>query len=1078
MLRRENYCFAHDARLFYALLFSQDFRNIPRCTVSRVRLKAILMFAAVAFALLACFVSTAQAQQFPENLYQEMRWRMIGPGRGGRTVAVAGVPSQPNVYYFGTVDGGVWKSTDYGRTWNPIFDAEPTGSVGAVAVAPSDPNIIYIGSGEGLQRPDLSVGNGIYKSTDAGATWTHLGLNDAQQIPSIIVDPHDPNRVFVAVLGHPYGPNEMRGVFRSIDGGETWQKVFYKDENTGAVQVAFDPSNSKIVYAVLWAARQGPWEYGNAYLGEGSGLYKSTDGGDNWKPIGRGLPIFAHAQGLGRIGIGIAPSKPSRIYALVQALPRFGGVYRSDDAGATFKRVNSQPRVYGRGDDFAGITVDPKNPDIVYSANTSTYKSTDGGTNFTPWKGAPGGDDYHTVWINPENPQIIFLGVDQGATLTVNGGATWSSWYNQPTAQFYHVITDNRFPYWVYGGQQESGSIGIASRGNDGEITFREWHPVGAEEYAYIAPDPLNPDIIYGAGTNDVTKFDWATGQVQKVSPIPMRSEQYRVDRTQPLIFSPADPHILYYGANVLFKTTNGGQSWQTISPDLAREHDGVPPTLGGLAKEDPRAALQRGVIYSIGPSPRDVNVIWAGTDDGYIWMTRDGGKNWRNVTPPALTPWSKITQIVASHYDSNTAFASVSRFRIDDLKPYIYRTDDGGVHWQLITDGLPDNAPVDTVREDPVRKNLLFAGTENAVWVSFDAGDHWQSLQLNLPHTAMRDLWIQDNDLVVGTHGRSFWILDDITPLRQLSDAVAKSDAYLFEPEPAYRLRRDTNTDTPLPPEVPAGQNPPDGAILDYYLASASSGLVTLSIYDRSGKLVRSYSSAQKPDVTEQELQKTLTVPIYWVGFPKILSAAAGMHRFVWDLHYTAPESLAHEYPISAIFHDTPRLPLGPRALPGEYTAKLVAGGHTYSQGLSLKMDPRVHATPGALAEMFGMEQELAAAMNETYDALDQIKKFGDGLKNQIASATPTDAQKLKQLDEQAAALAGAGGGRGPFGAAGGADNFARLHGEVAQLYGLVDSADAAPTAAQVAAWRDLKPRLDALLAKWKEIQQSSGAK
>ena len=1066
--------------------FLSDFRNLPRCNVNRFRFLAVVSFAATSIASLVLLGAAARAQQFPETLYQEMRWRMIGPGRGGRAVAVTGVPGQPNVYYFGAVNGGVWKSTDFGRTWNPIFDAPPTNSVGAIAVAPSDPNIIYVGSGEGLQRPDLSVGNGIYKSSDAGATWTHLGLDDAQQIPSIIVDPHDSNRLFVAVLGHPYGPNEMRGVFRSTDGGATWQKVLYKDENTGAVQVDFDPSDPKTIYAVLWSARQGPWEYGNAYLGEGSGLFKSTDGGDTWHAIGSGLPQFAHAQGLGRIGIGIATSKPRRIYALVQASPRFGGVYRSDDAGATFTRVNSQPRVYERGDDFAGITVDPKNPDVVYSANTSTYKSTDGGANFIPWKGAPGGDDYHTVWINPDNPQIIFLGVDQGATLTVNGGKTWSSWYNQPTAQFYHVITDNRFPYWVYGGQQESGSIGIESRGNDGAITFREYHPVGAEEYAYIAPDPLNPDIVFGAGTNDVTKFDWVTGQVQKVSPIPMRSPEYRVDRTQPLIFSPVDPHVLYYGANVLFKTTNGGESWQTISHDLARERDGVPASLGSFGKEDPQAALQRGVIYSIGPSPRDVNLIWAGTDDGYIWATRDGGRNWRNVTPPALTPWSKVTQIVASHFDSNTAFASVSRFRIDDLKPYIYRTDDGGTHWQLITNGLPDNAPADTVREDPVRKNLLFAGTENGVWVSFDAGDHWQSLQLNLPHTSMRDLWIHDNDLIVGTHGRSFWILDDITPLRQIADAVAKSDAYLFEPETAYRMRRDTYSDTPLPPEEPAGQNPPDGAIIDYYLASASSDPITLDVYDHAGKLVRSYSSADRPDVTEDELLKTLTVPIYWVRFPKILSAAAGMHRFVWDLHYSAPESLAHEYPISAIVRDTPRLPLGPRALPGDYTARLTVGGRAYSQKFTLQMDPRVHATVGELSEMFSLEQELAAGMNESYDALDQIKKLRDGLKDRIASATPADAGKLQQFDKQAAALAGGGGGRGPFAAAGGADSFARLNGEIAQLYGLVDSADAAPTVAQQEAWRGrmaqpesgLRSRLDNLLAQWKELQAKSGSK
>ena len=853
---------------------------------------------------------------------------MIGPFRGGRTVGAAGIPGQPNVFYIGVNNGGVWKTDDYGLTWNPIFDDQPTGSIGTIAIAPSNPDVVYVGSGEGLQRPDLSVGDGIYKSTDGGKTWHHLGLADGQQIPAILVDPRDPNRVFVAALGHPYGPNSERGVFRSTDGGQTWRKVLYKDEHTGAVDLAFNPRNPRIVYAVLWQARQGPWENG-AFSGPGSGLFKSIDGGDTWNQLTSGLPTFA--QGLDRIGIGVGPGDGRRMYALVESDHDTGGLYRSNDAGATWRRVNGEQRIYGRGNDFACVRVDPKNRDVVYVANTTTYKSIDAGENFTAIKGAPGGDDYHTIWINPNNPDIILLAADQGATITVNGGRTWSSWYNQPTAQFYHVITDNQFPYWVYGGQQESGSVGISSRGNDGQITFREWHPVGAEEYGTIAPDPLDPNIVYGG---KVTRYNKLTGEVQHVTP----RGNYRFLRTAPLLFSPIDPHILYLGAQAVVKTTNGGQSWDLISPDLSRESYEVPASVASYGAEAKRQATRRGVVYAIAASHFNVNTIWAGTDDGLIHVTRDGGKTWKNITPPALTPWSKVSQLDASHFDDESVYAAVNRFRLDDLHPHIYRTHDGGATWTETVRGLPD-APVNAVREDPVRKGLLFAATELAVFVSFNDGDDWQPLRLNMPATSIRDLVIHDDDLVVGTHGRGFWILDDMSALRQLTPEVVTADAHLFAPRPTFRLPRNTNTDTPLPPEEPAGKNPPDGAILHYCLKSDAAGPLILEVFDSNGRLVARFSSTD----TAQPPSPTLDVPTYWIRPFQALSTRAGMHRFVWDLH-AAPQGgngRRGGYPISAIYRDTPSLQ-GEWVAPGTYFVKLTAGGRTYTQPLVIKADPR----------------------------------------------------------------------------------------------------------------------------------------
>jgi photosystem II stability/assembly factor-like uncharacterized protein len=1004
------------------------------------------------------------AQPVAPNLFDCLRWRMIGPFRGGRTVGAAGIPGQPNVFYIGVNNGGVWKTTDFGHTWTPLFDDQPTGSIGTIAVAPSNPDILYAGSGEGLQRPDLSVGDGLYKSTDGGKTWTNMGLRDGQQIPALLVDPHDANRLYVAVLGHPYGANAERGVFRSTDGGKTWDKVLYKDENTGAVALALDPVNSQTLYAVLWSSRQGPWENG-AWQGPGSGMYKSTDGGTTWRLLTKGLPTFD--QGLGRIGIGIAPNDGSRIYALVDAR-QLGGVYRSDDAGESWRRVHTAARVWGRGSDFAEIKVDPKNKDVVYVANTSVYRSTDAGQTFTAIKGAPGGDDYHTIWINPANPEIILLASDQGATISVNGGRTWSSWYNQPTAQFYHVITDNQFPYWVYGGQQESGSVGIASRGNDGQITFREWHPVGVEEYGYVAPDPLNPHIIYGG---KVTRHDRTTGQTQNVAPEALRSGKYRFLRTAPLLFSPVDPHTLYLGGNVLFKTRDGGHSWQIISPDLTREGPAVPQSIGVFRTPELARQPRRGVIYTVAPSYKDANVIWAGTDDGLIHITRDGGKTWQDVTPPELTSWSKVSLMDAGRFDAATAYAAVNRMRLDDQRPYIFRTHDGGKTWQKIVTGLPELGPVNAVREDPVRQGLLFAGTERAVFVSFNDGDDWQLLRLNMPATSIRDLVIHEDDVVVGTHGRSFWILDDMTPLRQINATVAASEAHLFQPQTAYRIRWNLNPDTPLPPEEPAGKNPPDGVIIHYYLKAAATSPVTLEIFDSKNRLVRRYASTDRPEAVAEN---TLDIPTYWIRPPQILSGAAGSHRFVWDLHYPPPPGPRGSYPMTAIYRDTPSMPQGPVVLPGQYTVKLTVGANSYSQPLRVKIDPRVTTPKEGLEQQFVLSMQCYEGQRQLHETLEQVRKLRVELKElRERAGQGLLADSLAKLDQQAADLAGE--DRGPRRrrrAGPGEPSLNRLTGELGSLLDLLQEADAIPTSQAVAAAGETGQALAKLLSRWRDLQ------
>src|SRR4051794_2937659 len=951
-----------------------------------------------------------------------MRWRMVGPYRGGRTVGAAGVPQQPNVFYIGVNNGGGWETTDYGLTWTPIFDSQPTQSIGAVAGAPPDPNIIYVGSGEGLQRPDLSVGDGFYRSTDAGKTWEHFGLRDARQIGAIIVDPKDASRVFVAALGHPYGPNAERGVFRSTDGGATFQKVLYRDENTGAIDLAFDPSNAQTIYAVLWAARQGPWEYINGYTGATSGLFKSADGGSTWQPLTNGLP--ATADGLSRIGIGIAPSDPKRIYAWVTA--RTSGLYRSDDAGASWTLLNSEPRVWGRGEDFANVRVDPANANIVYAANTSTYRSIDGGNTFTAIKGAPGGDDYHTIWINPANHDIILIAADQGATITVNGGQTWSSWYNQPTAQMFHVAADNRFPYWLYGGQQESGSAAVASRSDYGAITFREWHPAGVEEYGYAAPDPLHPGIVFGG---KVTRYDERTGDVQNVGPIVVRDGRDRFVRTAPILFSAADPHLLLFATQFLYKTIDGGRSWTTISPDLSRAKADVPASLGIYAAAAAKAE-HRGVIYAIGPSPLDARIIWTGSDDGAVHVTKDGGASWADVTPTEVTAWSKVTQIDASHFAPAAAYISVSRFRVDDLTPLIYRTRDGGKSWTLITRGLAPDAPVNVVREDPRTRGLLFAGTERDVYVSFNDGDDWQPLSLNLPRTSVRDLIVHGDDLAIATHGRGFWILDDMTPLRQLATSAQSPAPVLFRPQTAYRLRRDNGPDTPLPPEFPAGQNPPDGAIIDYYLAGDANGPITLEIF-KGTALVRRYASTDLPQPLDD---KAFNVPMHWARPPQILSAAKGMHRYVWDLRYPAPGAVQRDFPISAIPGDTPVEPLGVMAVPGAYVVKLTVAGRTYSQPLTLKMDPRASITALGLTQQFTLATKIAGMMNRTFTAISASPSAGSSTSTQ--QPAPSSQSDLLALNA-----------------------------DLATAYDVIEGADRAPTTQALKAVTQLEQRVNALL-------------
>lgn len=1012
----------------------------------------VLFAVAGSFRILA---SPESGKTIDPKFFGALHWRLVGPFRGGRVLAVTGVRGRPELFYAGAVGGGVWKTDDAGRTWNPIFDSQPIASIGAIAVAPSDPDIIYVGSGEADMRSSISYGDGMYKSTDAGKTWTKIGLSDSRQIGRVLVDPQDPNRVFVAALGHAYGPNGERGVFRSDDSGKNWKRILFRDENIGAIDLAFEPRNPRTMYAALWQTRRPPWSVYPPSNGPGSGLYRSNDGGDHWDQLtGHGLP----SEGLGRIGIAFAPSNPRRIYLIIDA--KEGGLYRSDDAGANWQRVSSDRRIWGRGWYFGEVTVDPKDPDTVYVPNTSIYKSTDGGKTFTAFKGAPDGDDYHELWIDPDQPKRMVLSCDQGAIVSVNAGATWSSWYNQANGQFYHVTTDNQFPYWIYGAQQDSGSAATSSRGKFRALSSHDWRPVVAgDENGYIAPDPLHPGVIFGGF---VDRQDFANEQIQTVPPTLAHSGDFRRTWTLPLVFSPRDPQVLYFSSQVLFRTADGANSWQAISPDLTREDPGVPSNLDPATAADAPAGKQHGVIYTIAPSPVKFGEIWVGTDDGLIHRTEDEGKNWENVTPSQLTAWSKVTQIEASHFDSATAYAAVDRHRLEDLRPYLYRTRDSGKSWQLIANGIPDGSFLNCVHDDPLRKGLLYACTEKGVYVSFDDGENWQSLQLNLPVTSVRDLVVHGDDLVIATFGRAFWVMDDISSLRQLDALIVTSDLWLFRPQGAYRVRQGRDQGTELPFDEPNVANPPEGATFDYYLRDKPSGPVQLEIFDAEGKALRRFASDDKLHKTDPS---TVPFPAYWLHDPQPLSAEAGMHRFVWDLRYALPPGV----------HDSPWQPRTILAVPGNYTVKLTANGKSSTQPFTVTLDPRVSTPQDALVQQFALASKLSAKLGEASAARLQFS----GLQKQIGerkkvAAGNAELEKLFADVEQKLQFAAAppsGPGFMGLGLSLPEKHPEPLPGVVSALgtmIAYVESADAAPTADMNTASEAWLGAADETLARW----------
>jgi photosystem II stability/assembly factor-like uncharacterized protein len=990
--------------------------------------------------LLACalLVASAAFADVDPSLFGDLHWRLIGPFRGGRVLAVSGVPGEPQHFYFGHVNGGVWETRDAGRTWTPIFDDQPIGSIGALALAPSDPNVIYVGTGEADMRSDIAQGDGIYKSLDAGKTWTHAGLRDSQQIGRIVIDPADPNIVYVAALGHPYGPNAERGLFRSRDGGKTWARILSRnDSDTGAIDLAFEPGNARVIYAALWQTRRTPWSVYPPSNGPGSGLFKSTDGGDTWTELkGRGLPAKP-----GRIGIAVAPSNPRRVYAIVDA--EDGGMYRSDDAGATWIRAGADARVWSRGWYFGGITVEPKDADVIYSCNVNLYRSNDAGKTWAPVKGAPGGDDYHSLWIDPTTPSRRILGVDQGAVVSVNDGRTWSSWYNQPTGQFYHVITDDRFPYHVYGAQQDSGAAGIPSRTNayDG-ITMMEFREVTAGgESDNVAPDPKDPEIIFGGR---VEKLDTRTHQTQSVDPTIAYPENDRRTWTLPLVFSRRDPRVLYFSNQRLFRTEDGGNHWTVISPDLTREAPGVPSNL------DPATAAlstgkRPGVIYAVAPSRVADRDIWIGTDDGLIWRTRDEGTHWTNITPPALTAWSKVGIIDTSHFDAETAYAAVDRHRLDDFRPYIYRTHDGGKTWQSIATGIPNGSFVNAVREDSVTKGLLYAGTEKGVYVSFDDGDHWQPLQKNLPVTSVRDIDVHGNDVVIGTHGRSFWVMDDVTPLRQLT-AAAATGPLLFKPATAVRERPAGFTGTPMPKDEPMAANPPNGAYIDYVLRNSPAQPVTLEILDEHDALVRRYISADAAPVADPV--KLRTAP-EWFATPSTLKTSAGMHRFVWPLRYPARAAGSGAYAN------------GVWARPGDYKVVLNVDGQRFTQPLTIVPDPRVKLPASAYAEQFALARQVEELQVAVAAALEEASTLVPKLR----------AQKNEALTERAVALSDVNLTEAWWLLPASTTSLRFVDNALEKLAGVVDGADAAPTADARESWTKLQPLAANALRAWKEF-------
>jgi len=1053
---------------------------------------------AAALALLAALAAMAlipaRAQQNPASvpavgpsLYSAMRWRLIGPYRAGRVSAVAGIPGNPAVFYIGLPGGGVWKTTDGGRVWKPIFDAEHVASIGALAVARSNPDIIYVGTGE--QTP----GDGVYKSTDAGATWTHIGLEDTRYISSVIVDPRNPNIVVVGVLGDPIlgvaGPNKTRGVYKSTDGGKTWKRTLFEenDDLAGISDMVADPENPRVLYAGMWHPRafRAPVNASEENK-QDAWIYKSTDEGSTWtKASEAGLPTP-----LGRIGLAVAPGDHGRRMFLISSM----GLFRSDDGGKTWEQSTQDPRITGNVY-ICHVYVDPSNPDIVYVMQTSTYRSSDGGKTFEAFKGAPGGDDYHVMWIDPTDSQRMILGVDQGATISVDGGKTWSSWYNQPTGQFYHVITDDQFPFVAYAAQQDSGTAAVPNRSDYGEISYRDWFSIGGFEFCYIAPDPLHPNIVYSGGWyGSVVRFDKSTGQITHVF---VRTSKYRASQMPPLVFSPENPHELYLGMQYVMRTLNGGQSWQPISPDLT-DRSGAAPQ--GNKTTNARPVFRPpNAITALAASPIREGALWAGTSNGLVQRTTDNGRTWQNVTPINFPAEISVEGLEASHYDADTAYAVLGKR--GDSKPYIYRTRDGGKSWQEITNGLQPGWAARVVREDPVREGLLYAGTENGAYVSFDDGDHWQSLQLNLPASDVRDLAVHGDDLVAATYGRALWVLDDVMPLRQASEQIAESQAYLLRPANTVRVRWDNDQETPLPPEVPAAQNPPDGAMFYYYLKSAPKGELTIEIHDARGNLVRRFTSvAAASDNTPKN------VPDYWFGPMAKLTKHAGLNRFVWDLRYAPPPALNYsyygnildyvEYTLSdhAIPGDTPRKQaLGPLVTPGQYEVTFIGNGVLMKQPLTITLDPRVHVSQADLEQQLGAAQRITAALKTSYDTYNAASALRDALAERqkslgkLASETQTPgsgaaghsapkagaaaagkeaSDALEALDAKIAAVQ-----QGTFSAPG----VGPVNRDLARILYMIEVGDAAPSDSAQEAINDSCRSLDADLAAWKKVQSES---
>ena len=1003
---------------------------------------------------------TAATSSIPATLYSGLKWRLIGPGRGGRVAAVTGVPSQPDTYYVGAALGGVWKTTDGGHAWMPLFDHQRVGSIGAIAVARSNPEIVYVGTGESAPREDVSIGDGVYKSIDGGRTWTHVGLGDSQHISRIVIDPANPDRVLVAALGHVYGPNSERGVFRSTDGGASWQKVLYKDDRTGAIELAADPDDPSTVFAALWEIQRTPWSLTSG--GPGSGLYKSTDGGASWTALTHGLPEGV----LGKIGVTVAAGTGGRrVYALVESGQ--GGLFRSDDGGATWQLANSEHQLWSRAWYFTKIWTHPQSPDTLFIAGGSFWKSTDGGKKFDRVE-IPGGDN-HDLWINPQNPGRMIEGNDQGVVLTVNGGATWDKRNNMPIGQFYHVSSDRAFPPLIYGAQQDMGAIAIATRGWGG-IGDRDWFNVGGDdaECGYVWPVPLDSRRVVAGGYNGaLTLFDTRTHQLRDIAPWsnasgghPASDLKYRFTWTSPVVFSSLDPHVLYMGSQYLMETRNLGASWKVISPDLTRNDKSKQAVSGGPITRDNASVEYYDVIFSIAPSPVQAGRIWIGTDDGLVQITNDGGTTWRKVTPPGVPEWAKISLIEASRFDAATAYVAVDAHKLDDLRPYIFRTHDSGRTWTRITDGLDAPAHVYAVREDPKRKGLLFAGTETGIYVSFDDGDRWQSLQLNLPTTSVRDMTVNGNDLFIATHGRSFWALDDISPLRQAAAAIADETVHLYKPAPAVRVHE---AGTYTVPAGFAGANPPNGAVIDYYVGTGAAGDVSIEILDGRGR--RAFAASSHAGAEAGAADESPFGPAPAGERP---SAEPGMHRVVWDLRYPLPPLI----PGTAYDERSPR---GVLAVPGTYQVKLTVGDHAATAALIVRNDPRVTVAPDALAAEFDLAQRLMSMLGELHDAARQILDARSQIDRLRLRATdaPDAARALADFDRDAGDVIDA---MYESKAKSGVDllNYPmQLNARIAYLEDEVDFGDGAPTAQFIEMAELYRQQLDRELSRWKAIEE-----